>query len=57
MLFEPRDEATWDAVYPRAREAGQTLIWLGIRQQQEADEGDWSVTLRVHHTTYWPPIS
>ena len=34
MLFEPRDEATWEAVYAKAREAGQTLIWLGIQQQK-----------------------
>ena len=37
ILFEPRDEATWDAVYAKAREAGQTLIWLGIQQNAKGD--------------------
>ena len=37
MLFEPRDEATWEAVYAKAREAGQTLIWLGIQQDDRED--------------------
>ena len=37
ILFEPRDEATWDAVYAKAREAGQTLIWLGIQQDTKED--------------------
>ena len=39
MLFEPRDEATWEAVYAKAREAGLTLIWLGI-QQKKGDASD-----------------
>lgn len=54
MLFEPREEAAWEAVYARARESGQTLIWLGI-QQQEGGDSEKCVYVSDGAELAWPP--
>ena len=38
MLFEPRDQASYDAVLEQARTTGQDLIWMNVKQDNQTDK-------------------
>merc|ERR1719357_332932 len=38
MLFEPRDQASYDAVLEKARTTGQDLIWMNVKQDNQTDK-------------------
>ena len=38
MLFEPRDQASYDAVLEQAKATGQDLIWMNVKQDNQTDK-------------------